>query len=112
MLRIKTKASRVSCLLVLTSASVHSAVNMKLKEVSRNATVAWSPLAHHPDLIATGAVSGSLDATFSSSAELEIFPLELSNKSSTLKPLGSASTPYRFNRLAWGVKGLANFFQA
>ena len=85
---------------------------MKLKEVSRNATVAWSPLSHHPDLIATGSVSGSLDANFSSSAELEIFPLELSNTSSSLKPLGSASTPYRFNRLAWGVKGVELMHQA
>eukprot|EP00698_Gefionella_okellyi_P004125 TRINITY_DN13861_c0_g1_i1.p1 TRINITY_DN13861_c0_g1~~TRINITY_DN13861_c0_g1_i1.p1 ORF type:complete len:1141 (-),score=252.13 TRINITY_DN13861_c0_g1_i1:7-3429(-) len=78
---------------------------MKLKEIARNAIVAWSPSAQHPDLIATGAVSGSLDATFSSTAELEIFSLQLAQDTPTLARLGSATSPCRFNRLAWGTKG-------
>lgn len=78
---------------------------MKLKEIQRRAVVAWSPSTQHPDLIAMGTMSGNLDASFSSSAVLEIFPLRLAHKEVGLKSLGSASSSQHFQKLAWGVRG-------
>ena len=45
---------------------------MKLKEVHRTSTFAWSPAAHLPQL-ATGTVAGALDASFSDESRLEIW---------------------------------------
>ncbi len=48
------------------------ALRMKLKEVHRTSTFAWSPAAHLPQL-ATGTVAGALDASFSDESRLEIW---------------------------------------
>jgi hypothetical protein len=45
---------------------------MKLKEVHRTSTFAWSPAASLPQL-ATGTVAGALDASFSDESRLEIW---------------------------------------
>ena len=82
---------------------------MKLKEVGRKAVVAWSPSTQHPDLVAMGTVAGALDASFSSSAELEIFPMNLAQKDLGLKRLGSAPSPHHFQKLSWGVRGLSYY---
>ncbi|KAI8847667.1 hypothetical protein BC829DRAFT_444455 [Chytridium lagenaria] len=78
---------------------------MKLREVNRTATIAWSPSAKHLPLLATGTVAGALDASFSTNAELEIFDLNLNNTdgSTNLRRLGSITSTARFNRLAWGL---------
>jgi protein transport protein SEC31 len=81
---------------------------MKLKEVNRKAVVAWSPSTAHPDYIAMGTVAGALDASFSSSAVLEIFPLNLAQKDTHLKPFSTAPSPQHFEKLSWGVKGTRN----
>ncbi len=52
---------------------------MKLKEVHRTATFAWSPSASLPTF-ATGTVSGALDASFSNDSQLEIWGLDLLSK--------------------------------
>jgi hypothetical protein len=45
---------------------------MKLKEISRTATFAWSPTTALP-LLATGAVAGALDESFSNESQLEVW---------------------------------------
>lgn len=45
---------------------------MKLKEIHRTSTFAWSPEASLP-LIATGTVAGALDESFSNESQLEIW---------------------------------------
>lgn len=45
---------------------------MKLKEIHRTSTFAWSPYASLP-LLATGTVAGALDASFSNDSQLEIW---------------------------------------
>ena len=45
---------------------------MKLKEIHRTSTFAWSPAAYLPQL-ATGTVAGALDASFSDESRLEIW---------------------------------------
>lgn len=45
---------------------------MKLKEIHRTSTFAWSPSASLP-LLATGTVAGALDESFSNESQLEIW---------------------------------------
>ncbi|KAK9729369.1 protein transport protein S31 [Basidiobolus ranarum] len=77
---------------------------MKFKEIKRTSTLAWSPH-QNQTYIATGTVAGALDASFSNTTELEIFKLDLNDKSPTVdewKPEVAISSEARFNRLAWG----------
>ncbi|KAG8749554.1 protein transport protein S31 [Ceratobasidium sp. 428] len=74
---------------------------MKLKEVVRTATFAWSPGAI--PTLATGTVAGALDASFSNDAHLEIWTPDLQDGNLTLGAEGGVS---RFNRLAWGYVNL------
>lgn len=45
---------------------------MKLKEIHRTSTFAWSPSPSLP-LLATGTVAGALDESFSNNGQLEIW---------------------------------------
>jgi len=58
----------------------HSAVplsfslpNMKLKDISRTATFAWDSSSSSSPLLATGAIAGALDESFSNESQLEIW---------------------------------------
>lgn len=53
---------------------------MKLKEVHRTATFAWSPSQSVP-LLATGTVAGALDESFSNDSQLEIWTPDFLDKS-------------------------------
>jgi protein transport protein SEC31 len=55
---------------------------MKLKEIVRTATFAWSPGVE--PTIATGTVAGALDASFSNDAHLEIWSPDLHDRDTTL----------------------------
>lgn len=52
---------------------------MKLKEIHRTSTFAWSPLPSIP-LLATGTVAGALDESFSNESQLEIWAPDFLNK--------------------------------
>ncbi|KAF7729239.1 protein transport protein S31 [Apophysomyces ossiformis] len=74
----------------------------KVSEIHRTATFAWSP-AHQLPFIAAGTVSGTLDDSFSSASELELYRLDLTkSKQQEIVPVGKVSTKSRFNTLAWG----------
>lgn len=51
---------------------------MKLKEIHRTSTFAWSPLSE--PLLATGTVAGALDESFSNDSQLEIWAPDFLNK--------------------------------
>ena len=51
---------------------------VQLKQITRNATFAWSPARGAP-LIASGTIAGAVDASFSQDSELEIWDLDLDN---------------------------------
>ncbi|KAK6482057.1 protein transport protein Sec31A-like isoform X3 [Huso huso] len=74
---------------------------MKLKEIQRTANQAWSPASRHPTYLATGTSAQQLDASFSTSAALEIFELDFSDPSLDMKLRGSLSTTNRFHSLIW-----------
>jgi protein transport protein SEC31 len=71
---------------------------VKLKEIPRTATFAWSPTV--PDLyLATGTVAGAIDADFSSTSKLDIWNLDLidhSSESFVPKPVVSVDTDARY----------------
>ncbi|KAF9283082.1 protein transport protein S31, partial [Mortierella antarctica] len=77
---------------------------MRQKTISRTSTFAWSPGQHAP-LLATGTVAGAFDANFSNTSQLEIFDLNLTDKSpesiELSQPAGVVASNARFNRLAW-----------
>ncbi|KAG0303589.1 protein transport protein S31 [Dissophora globulifera] len=77
---------------------------MRQKTISRTSTFAWSPGQHAP-LLATGTVAGAFDANFSNTSQLELFDLNLTDKSPEAmelsQPAGVVSSSARFNRLAW-----------
>ncbi|NXL38612.1 SC31A protein, partial [Glaucidium brasilianum] len=75
---------------------------MKLKEVDRTAMQAWSPAQQHPIYLATGTSAQQLDATFSTSASLEIFELDLSDPSLNMKSCATLSSSHRYHKLIWG----------
>ena len=67
---------------------------VQLKQITRNATFAWSPARGAP-LIASGTIAGAVDASFSQDSELEIWDLDLDNTDTSafeLKPTAKIST--------------------
>uniref|UniRef100_A0A673JGH4 Protein transport protein Sec31A n=1 Tax=Sinocyclocheilus rhinocerous TaxID=307959 RepID=A0A673JGH4_9TELE len=79
---------------------------MKLKEINRTAMQAWSPAQQHPIYLAAGTSAQQLDATFSTSASLEIFELDLADPTLAMKSCGSFSSPHRYHKLVWGPHGI------
>jgi hypothetical protein len=76
---------------------------MKLKEIHRTSTFAWSPEASLP-VLATGTVAGALDESFSNESQLEIWApdfmdpneFELGSQGRGVKPSGVATDTARF----------------
>ncbi|NWW55011.1 SC31A protein, partial [Pedionomus torquatus] len=81
---------------------------MKLKEVDRTAMQAWSPAEQHPIYLATGTSAQQLDATFSTSASLEIFELDLSDPSLDMKSCATFSSSHRYHKLIWGPHSMTS----
>ena len=69
---------------------------VRLREIPRTATFAWSP-GSAPPSIATGTKAGAVDADFSDDTTLELWDLGLDsvNKDTELQPSGSISTDSR-----------------
>ncbi|NXI55964.1 SC31A protein, partial [Chloroceryle aenea] len=81
---------------------------MKLKEIYRTAMQAWSPAQQHPIYLATGTSAQQLDATFSTSASLEIFELDLSDPSLDMKSRATFSSSHRYHKLIWGPHSMTS----
>nr|XP_023652229.1 protein transport protein Sec31A isoform X2 [Paramormyrops kingsleyae] len=79
---------------------------MKLKEIDRTAIQAWSPAQHHPIYLAAGTSAQQLDATFSTTASLEIFELDLAELTLEMKSCGRFSSTHRYHKLVWGPHGM------
>ncbi|XP_062870721.1 protein transport protein Sec31A isoform X7 [Trichomycterus rosablanca] len=79
---------------------------MKLKEINRTAIQAWSPGQHHPIYLAAGTSAQQLDATFSTTASLEIFELDLAEPTLAMKSCGAFSSPHRYHKLVWSPHGI------
>ncbi|EPS33755.1 hypothetical protein PDE_08717 [Penicillium oxalicum 114-2] len=75
---------------------------VRLREIPRTATFAWSPGAASP-LIATGTRAGAVDVDFSNKTCLELWDLGLDRQdaSEELQPIAKIDTDSGFNDLAW-----------
>ncbi|XP_033127345.1 protein transport protein Sec31A-like [Anneissia japonica] len=79
---------------------------MKVKEIDLTANVAWSPSSQYPIYLATGTAAQQLDATFSTSAALEIYSLSLNKPGLAMERKASLSTSMRFHKIMWGSHGI------
>ncbi|KAL8758187.1 MAG: hypothetical protein Q9184_004006 [Pyrenodesmia sp. 2 TL-2023] len=75
---------------------------MRIHEVPRTATFAWSP-ATASTLLATGTRAGAVDADFSNDTQLELWDLGLGyhTKGGEAQPVASINTDSRFHEIAW-----------
>ncbi|XP_016304202.1 protein transport protein Sec31A-like isoform X1 [Sinocyclocheilus anshuiensis] len=74
---------------------------MRVKEILRTATQAWSPATKHPVYLALGTAAQQLDASFNTSAVLEIFEMDFADSSMDMKLRGTLPTSNRFHSLIW-----------
>ncbi|XP_056153738.1 protein transport protein Sec31A isoform X2 [Lampris incognitus] len=74
---------------------------MRLKEIQRTAHPAWSPVSHHPIYLALGTSAQQLDASFNTTAALEIFEVDFSDPSLDMKIKGSLPTSNRLHSIIW-----------
>lgn len=68
---------------------------MKVKEIERTVNVSWSPAAQHPVLLAAGTAAQQLDASFSTTAALEIYSLNLTEPGLDMELRTSVPSDYR-----------------
>jgi protein transport protein SEC31 len=68
---------------------------MKVKELEKTVNVAWSPSSHHPIFLATGTAAQQLDASFNTSAALELYGLNLSEPGLDMEFSASVASPNR-----------------
>lgn len=69
---------------------------VRLREIPRTATFAWSPGTASP-FLATGTRAGAVDADFSNDTQLELWDLDLDNtkQGNELRPAASIDTDSR-----------------
>ncbi|XP_053393357.1 protein transport protein Sec31A-like isoform X1 [Mercenaria mercenaria] len=75
---------------------------MKVKEIGRTANIAWSPQPQHPVYMVAGTAAQQLDATFSTSAALELYSLNLGDPSLDMPLVATVPSDCRFHKVAWG----------
>jgi protein transport protein SEC31 len=71
---------------------------VRLREIPRTATFAWSPSVSEP-FLATGTRAGAVDADFSNDTQLELWDLDLNNTKQDieLRPVASIDTDSRYS---------------
>eukprot|EP00250_Pteridium_aquilinum_P017180 c23494_g1_i1 orf=196-3657(+) len=72
-----------------------------IKSAARSATVAFGPT--DPTVMAMATQDGALDASFSASASLELFKIDLASPNPDLELLSSHPSNEKFNSLSWGT---------
>ncbi|KAG7202003.1 hypothetical protein KM043_004690 [Ampulex compressa] len=78
---------------------------MKVKELLKTVNVAWSPPAQHPVLLAAGTAAQQLDASFNTSASLDLYSLNLQQPGYDMELKASVSSDHRFHKIIWGSYG-------
>lgn len=74
----------------------------KLKELQRRSTIAWSVSSGRPDLLAAGTMAGTVGLDFDTSAQLEVFSLDLDSSSPNLSLVGKTTSSNMFHKIVWG----------
>ncbi|XP_071129998.1 protein transport protein Sec31A-like isoform X4 [Mytilus edulis] len=81
---------------------------MRVKEIDKTANVAWSPEKQFPVYVVAGTAAQQLDATFSTTAALEIYHLDLSDSSLHMPLVASIPSEHRFHKVVWGSHGMSD----
>jgi len=68
---------------------------MKVKELLKTVNVAWSPPTQHPIMLAAGTAAQQLDASFSTSASLELYSLNLQQPGYEMELQASVPSDHR-----------------
>ncbi|XP_053680316.1 protein transport protein Sec31A [Anopheles nili] len=74
---------------------------MKVKELQKMVNVAWSPAQQAQIMLAAGTAAQQLDASFSTTASLELYSINLADPSYDLELKGSQPSTHRFHKLLW-----------
>lgn len=75
---------------------------MKVKDIERTANIAWSPKNYYPIYLAAGTAAQQLDASFNTSAALELYTLNLNEPGPDTKLVSSIPSDHRFHKIIWG----------
>lgn len=78
---------------------------MKIKGIDRTANIAWSPQNQYPIYLAAGTAAQQVDASFSTSAALELYSLNLTDPGYDVGVKASTQSEHRFHKLTWGTHG-------
>ncbi|XP_063973908.1 protein transport protein Sec31A isoform X1 [Diachasmimorpha longicaudata] len=78
---------------------------MKVKELLKTVNVAWSPPAQHPIMLAAGTSAQQLDASFNTSASLDLYLLGLQTPGYDMELRASVPSDHRFHKIIWGSYG-------
>ncbi|KAK3089875.1 hypothetical protein FSP39_007256 [Pinctada imbricata] len=81
---------------------------MKVKEIERTANIAWSPSDQFPIYMVAGTAAQQLDATFSTSAALEVYQLNLTDSSLSMPVVATVPADCRFHKIVWGSHGMTD----
>ena len=69
---------------------------MKIKEIEQTAHIAWSPASVFPVYLATGTAAQQLDASFSTTAQLDLYSLNLGESGLDMTRKASIPTKHRY----------------
>ncbi|XP_011168617.1 protein transport protein Sec31A isoform X2 [Solenopsis invicta] len=78
---------------------------MKVKELLKTVNVAWSPPAQHPIMLAAGTAAQQLDSSFSTSASLDLYSLNLQQPGYEMELQASVPSDHRFHKIIWESYG-------
>ncbi|XP_065669505.1 protein transport protein Sec31A isoform X6 [Hydra vulgaris] len=81
---------------------------MNIKQINRTANVAWSPKEQYPVYLVAGTAAQQLDATFNTSATLEIYHVDIENNELDMPVVGSLDIEQRFHKLLWSEFGFSS----
>lgn len=74
---------------------------MKIKEVEQTANIAWSPASQYPIYLATGTAAQQLDASFSTTSQIDLYSLDLNEPGSGMGLKASISTKQRYTNTTY-----------
>ena len=69
---------------------------MKVKELQKTVSVAWSPQEQCPIILAAGTSAAGLDTSFSTDSVLELYSLNLSDPGFDMQLIGSQPSVHRY----------------
>lgn len=77
---------------------------MKIKEVEQTANIAWSPASQYPIYLATGTAAQQLDASFSTTSQIDLYSLDLNEPGLGMGLKASISTKQRYISVSITIK--------